>query len=431
MTRRRKTQRLDIHQNGQFVGRLERVANGAVGFQYAPEWLNDRSSAPISMSLPLREEAFKGKEALDYFDNLLPDNVEIREKVASRVQAESDATFDLLSAIGQDCVGALQFVPEGANATGRRQAKGDLINERDIAEKLKNLGFSPLGLDAENASFRISIAGAQEKTAFLKKNGNWYVPKGATPTTHIFKPPMGVLHNGIDLRTSVENEWLCLEICRHLGLDTANTEMAKFEDQKCLIVERFDRKWESPQTLWRIPQEDMCQALGLPSTKKYQSDGGPGIKRIMSFLDASDERSMDRSAFMRAQLVFFLLAATDGHAKNFSIFLSKTGFRLTPIYDVMSVFPAIRKKELPKQKAKLAMAVGDSHHYKLIEITRRHFDQTAKACGFPKKELDRLIEDLKERVPKIETAVKPPEGYPIWIFESIVQGAMKQAEKLV
>lgn len=430
MAKARRTQRLNVYQNGRWVGQLERGSSGVVSFRYTDEWLSGDGSIPISMSLPLQMQPFKGKEVSDYFDNLLPDSEDVREKVATRVRAESDKTFDLLYAIGQDCVGALQFIPEGKEVPREDDLKGDLMKEEEIAERLGNLGFFPLGLDSDNKDFRISIAGAQEKTAFLKKRGKWYLPKGSTPTTHIFKPPMGILHNGIDLRTSVENEWLCLEICRYLGLDVANVEMAEFEGQKCLVVERFDRKWESPKRLVRIPQEDMCQALGVPSTKKYQSDGGPGIKKIMMFLDASDERLKDRIAFMRAQLVFFILAATDGHAKNFSIFLSETGFRLTPIYDVMSVFPAVQKKELPRQKAKLAMSIGDSNHFKLMEIAARHFEQTAKACGFPKKELQWLIEDLRERVSKLETTIRPPKGFPAWIFESIVRGAIKQTEKL-
>ncbi len=428
MARARKVKRLDIYQSGFLVGHLERASNGAISFQYSPRWLDKRNS-PISMNLPLREEAFKGKEASDYFDNLLPDSDEIREKVASRVQAESKKTFDLLCAIGQDCVGALQFVPEDHNAPPEGAPEGEPIKENEIAKRLRSLGLFPLGLDRENTDFRISIAGAQEKTAFLKKRGRWYIPKGATPTTHIFKPPMGIIHNGIDLTTSVENEWLCLEICRHLGLDVANTEMAEFENQKCLIVERFDRRWSSTKLI-RIPQEDMCQTLGFPSVKKYQADGGPSIKKIMSFLDGSDARARDRMTFIRAQLSFFLLAATDGHAKNFSIFLSETGFRLTPLYDVMSVFPAIHKKQLPKQKAKLAMSVGESRHYKVAEIQKKHYEQTAHACGFPKKELESIIDDLKERVPQLESLIKTPKGYPDWILESIFNGVKTQMTKL-
>ncbi|PWU12797.1 MAG: toxin HipA [Bdellovibrio sp.] len=426
---RKKAQRLEVYQNGRIVGRLERAVNGAISFQYLASWLNEKS-IPISMHLPLQEEAFRGKEVSDYFDNLLPDNDDIRERVASRVNAESHRTFDLLYAIGQDCVGALQFIPEGKEAPTESVPDGKILKEKEIAERLKYLGSFPLGLGPANADFRISIAGAQEKTALLKKNGKWYIPGGATPTTHIFKPPMGIVHHGIDLTTSVENEWLCLEICRHLGLDVANTEMADFEGQKCLIVERFDRRWESPRRLLRVAQEDICQALGLPSTKKYQADGGPMIKTIMAFLDGADERSRDRSTFMRAQIAFFLLAATDGHAKNFSIFLTETGFRLTPIYDVMSVFPAIQKRQLSKQKAKLAMSVGDSNHFKITEILGRHFAQTANACGFPKKELDSIIEDLGVRVQKLESLIKPPKGYPSWILESIFSGAKEQMKRL-
>lgn len=430
MAKARRTQRLQVYQNQKLVGHLERAPNGAIRFQYSAQWLEYDLAIPISMHLPLREESFRGREASDYFDNLLPDNDEIRQRIAGRVQAKSEKPFDLLWAIGQDCTGALQFVPEGKTGPSESGLEGKLLKEPEIAERLRRLSFFPLGLDSKDPEFRISIAGAQEKTAFLKKGGEWYLPRGSTPTTHIFKPPMGVVRNGIDLTTSVENEWLCLEICRQLGIEVANATVAEFEDQKCLVVERFDRKWDSPKRLLRIPQEDICQALGLAATAKYQMDGGPSIKTIMSFLDGSDDRLKDRLTFMRSQIAFFLLAAPDGHAKNFSIFLTQTGFRLTPIYDVMSLFPAIQKKQLAQQKAKLSMALGDANHYKITEIFRRHFEQTAKSCGFPKRELAAVIDEIRERVPKLDRLISPPKGFPDWILDSILNGTKKQLEKL-
>ncbi len=171
MVKARKAQRLDVYQNTKLAGHLEKAPNGAISFQYSNQWLSSDDSLPISMHLPLREEIFKGSEVSDYFDNLLPDNDEIREKVASRVHAASKKAFDLLYVIGHDCVGALQFVPEGGQPPIEGAPVGKLVREREIAERLKNLKFFPLGLDPKVADFRISIAGAQEKTAFLKKNG--------------------------------------------------------------------------------------------------------------------------------------------------------------------------------------------------------------------------------------------------------------------
>ena len=429
--KRGQRQSLDVYQNGKVVGKLVQTQSGAVSFQYSEAWLEFSQAHPISMSLPLREEAFTGREASNYFDNLLPDHDLIREKLASRVRAESARTFDLLSAIGRDCVGALQFLPEGARSVAKPRIEGDRLHEAEIADRLKSLGFFPLGLNADADDFRISIAGAQEKTALLFKQGKWYLPKMATPTTHIFKPPMGIIQSGIDLSTSVENEWLCLKICEHLGLEVAKAQIARFGDQRCLVVQRFDREWVGRTRILRLPQEDLCQALGYPTTRKYQADGGPTIRDVMRFLDASDERSFDRATFIRSQLVFFLLAATDGHAKNFSVFLSRTGFRLTPMYDVMSVFPAIKRRQIAPERAKLAMSLGDSKRYRLKEISRRHFDQTAKACGFSQRELSSMIEEISEKMEGLESAIELPRGYPDWIFDSILRGVKKQITKLV
>jgi serine/threonine-protein kinase HipA len=431
MARARKTQRLSVFQNASQVGTLERAVSGAISFSYTSEWLEEKGPFPISLSLPLQEARFRGGEVSSYFDNLLPDNIEIRDTIVRRVNAESSKTFDLLSAIGHDCVGALQFFTEDVDRPKLTEPKGHRLADSDIEHILKNLTFSPLGIEGTEPDFRISIAGAQEKTALLLMKGKWHRPEASTPTTHILKPPMGILHNGIDLTTSVENEWLCLEISRFLGLEVTNSKIATFGAQKCLVLERFDRHWLGSDKLLRRPQEDMCQALGVSPVKKYESDGGPSIGQIMSLLDASDERTKDRANFMRSQLVFYLLAATDGHAKNFSIYLSPSGFRMTPLYDVMSIFPAVRKRQVAWQKGKLAMAVGRSRHYRLKEIALRHFEETATQVGFPATQLAKIVEDLKARVhDRLEEKISLPKGFPEVIFDSIVEGLKKQASRL-
>jgi serine/threonine-protein kinase HipA len=171
---------------------------------------------------------------------------------------------------------------------------------------------------------------------------------------------MGPLKSGIDLSKSVENEHFCMELARGLGLPTAKTTMVDFEHQRVLVVERFDRIWTRDKRLLRLPQEDCCQALSVPPTRKYQTDGGPGIEQVLELLKASDSPAEDQRLFIRAQLVFWLLGATDGHAKNFSLFIHPGGgFRLTPLYDVMSAQPTLDAQQIPRKKMRLAMSVGD------------------------------------------------------------------------
>src|SRR5690606_7420199 len=157
--------------------------------------------------------------------------------------------------------------------------------------------------------FRISIAGAQEKTALLRLDSQWCRPQGATPTTHIFKLPLGLVGNlGFDMSESVENEWLCSRILHAYGLPVARTRVLQFEDMKVLTVERFDRAWwegkDGKRWLLRLPKEDMCQATGTPPHLKYESDGGPGIRTIMKLLATSSNPDHDRRIFFQAQVLF-------------------------------------------------------------------------------------------------------------------------------
>ncbi|MBI2981979.1 MAG: type II toxin-antitoxin system HipA family toxin [Deltaproteobacteria bacterium] len=431
MGRKSKQIRLLVLLNGKRVGILARNSSGGMEFTYAEEWLRTVDAMPVSQSLPLRELPYRGAPVEAYFDNLLPDNDEIRRRITERLATAGKETVDLLAAVGRDCVGALQFVPEGDSVNRPGPIRGEEISEREIGAILRNLKMAPLGLDREG-DFRISIAGAQEKTALLRWNGRWHRPKGQTPTTHILKPAMGRLPNGIDMSASVQNEWFCLKLAGHFGLTAAQADMRTFDGVDCLVVERFDRKWsEDGNHLMRIPQEDLCQALGVPWARKYESEGGPGIVTIMDFLNASDRRERDRMEFLRAQLVLFLLGAIDGHAKNFSIALLTTGFQLSPIYDVMTVLPALAERQIQPKQAKLAMAVGDHKHYRLGEIQRRHWEQTARKAGFPLSNLQSLLQDLFDRTSRIDALVdRLGKDVPPRLADAVMVGIKKHLKAL-
>ncbi len=162
-----------------------------------------------------------------------------------------------------------------------------------------------------------------------------------------------------------------------------------------LVVKRFDRHWINQQQLMRVPQEDFCQILSIMPDQKYQSDGGPGMLQILDILRASDQAQHDRHTFLQMQILFWLLAAIDGHAKNFSVFIYPgASFRLTPIYDVLSVQPYLENSPLHPRKIKFAMSYGDHNHYKLAEIRPRHIMQTAKKAGFTQHATQQLFDEL-------------------------------------
>jgi serine/threonine-protein kinase HipA len=383
---------LAIWMNGQHVGVWER-ASGEHRFRYDDAWLQSPAARVLSLSMPFTpgNALHRGAVVQNYFDNLLPDNDTIRQRLREKFSARSAQAFDLLQAIGRECVGAIQILPPGLAPKGYNRIESEPLDdagvERAIAGALS--GARVLG-QRDDDEFRISIAGAQEKTALLRHEGHWCRPLGATPTTHILKLPLGLVGNlQADMRDSVENEWLCAQIMNAFGLPTAACEVLNFGARKVLVVERFDRALQpagrGKAWIARLPQEDFCQALGVAGALKYESDGGPGMRDILRVLDASSNALADKRNFIKAQIVFWLLAATDGHAKNFSIFHERGGgYRLTPFYDVLSAWPIMGKgaNQMDWHKARLAMAVRNKNvHWKLAEIQPRHWDTVARQAG--------------------------------------------------
>src|SRR5487761_2200043 len=284
---RRPRPPLNVFLNGRLVGQLRRESSGAVDFRYDPGWLAWDNAIPVSLSLPLREDRYIGAPVIAVFDNLLPDNQDIRRRLAERSSAEGPDLYSLLAAIGRACVGALQFMPDGMEAGTVGPIEARALSDEDMAALLNDLGHNPLGIGTDR-EFRISIAGAQEKTALLFWNNKWHIPHGTTATTHIIKPKIGPLPSGIDMSLSVENEYLCMKIIAALGMPVAKVGMVEFAGKKALVVERFDRLWTKDGRLLRVPQEDCCQALCVPPSRKYEADGGPGICNLIELLKGSD-----------------------------------------------------------------------------------------------------------------------------------------------
>jgi len=446
---------LNVWMNGQLVGRWSHTRSKSSVFQYVPDWMHSPAARAISLSMPMTagNAEHRGQVVENYFDNLLPDNDAIRQRIRARFGTKSTQPFELLTAIGRDCVGAVQLLPVNAQPDGWNKVQSEPLSEAQVAGALRNASSDfPLGQRHPNdMDFRISIAGAQEKTALLRYGGQWRRPLGATPTTHILKLPLGLVGNmRADLWDSVENEWLCAKILVGLGFKVAHTEMARFEDQKALVVERFDRRWqnielsaqhasgfEPGQGAWiaRLPQEDFCQIAGVGPSKKYEADGGPGIPQCLSHLGGSLNANEDRAQFVLAQLAFWLLAATDGHAKNFSVFLHRGGgYSMTPLYDVLSAWPIIGKEanKLAKQDAKLAMAMHSrSKHYKLAEIRVRHWKALASTCGSDGvwEQMVNMVEGVDRTLQVVPSQL--PVDFPEKTWQRVSEGLTHHAEQFL
>lgn len=347
--------------NNQRVGELTKLANGAHTFKYAPEWLASRYARPLSLSLPLQRGNITSDAVFNFFDNLLPDSPIVRDRIVKRYHAKSRQPFDLLSEIGRDSVGAVTLIPEDETVTCPIMA-WEKLTEARLEEVLTAYKADiPLGMIREENDFRISVAGAQEKTALLRIGNDWCIPKGITPTTHIIKLPIGEIRQPnatLDLSQSVDNEYYCLLLAKELGLNVPDAEIIKAGRVRALAVKRFDRRWNTERTvLLRLPQEDMCQTFGLPSSVKYESDGGPGIAQIMAFLMGSSEALKDRYDFM---------------------------------------------------KFKLAMGLNASKGKKtaIDKIYPRHFLATAKVLKFPEVQMHEILSDFARMIPAALDNVK-------------------------
>ncbi len=444
MGRRSHTRKLALWMNGERVGTWSASPSGDE-LSYDASWLHSPQTRPLSLSLPFRPGNLphKGNAVRDYFENLLPDSKPIRDRLARRFKTQTTEAFDLLAEIGRDCVGALQILPDGQDPGDVKRLLAQPLDEPGVARALR-AALTPGGFDDPSSDpdeFRISIAGAQEKTALLWHKGQWWRPAGATPTTHILKLPLGLVGNmKLDMHDSVENEWLCAQILDAYGLPVARCHPLSFEGQRVLGVERFDRIWAADGSwLIRLPQEDMCQATGTPAHARYESDGGPGIGRILDVLNASRRRTQDRETFFRAQLLFWLLCAPDGHAKNFSISLHAGGaFSLAPLYDVVSAYPVLGNgaNQIAPHRVKLAMALRCTNaHWHVRDILRRHWEDIGRRNGIVSddgQDIEWLIQDVIDKTPAAIDAVtaKLPAGFPAKVSHSIINGFAAAVKRL-
>lgn len=440
MGRPARARSLAVWMNGQRVGTWSLPARGPQQFTYAESWLNSSQFRPLSLSLPagLGASALSGNAVESWFDNLLPDNDAIRRRAQARFQAASTSAFDLLAAVGRDCAGAVQLLPPDQVPSGIDRIEARPLSNQEIGQRLRAVTATPApgSLGPESDDLRLSVAGAQEKTAFLWHNNQWCLPLGSTPTTHLFKLPMGVIGEGqIDFSTSVENEWLCGRLLGAYGLPMASTEMAHFDGERCLIVQRFDRRLHATGAYWlRLPTEDCCQATSTPAANKYENNGGPGMAAIAALLAQSSERS-DLTTFFKAQVLFWMLRAIDGHAKNFSLFLNPGDrFQLTPLYDVLSAWPVIGRSsgQWPQQKLKMAMAwFGEKgRYYKPLEITGRRMLLTAKRLGLG--DAQTILNELIAQTPTVIAAVQDqlPADFPQTVAEPVFAGLQTSASQL-
>jgi serine/threonine-protein kinase HipA len=377
--------------DGKEIGRVHNDARGRLTFVYDDEWRKALDAYPPSLSMPLAAKQHGPSVVQAFLWGLLPDNEIVLGRWATKFQVSARNAFALISHVGEDCAGAVQFVtPERLEAIrSGREDQVEWLGEPDIAKRLRMLRDDHAAWRLPRDTGQFSLAGAQPKTALLLQNKRWGIPSGRIPTTHILKPPTGHFDG------HSENEHFCLMLARNLGLPAAQSRVMRFEKEIAIVIERYDRQHKGNKIV-RIHQEDICQALGIMPTKRYQNEGGPSAVEIVELLrTSSTNREADVNTFADAIGFNWLIAGTDAHAKNYSLLLGGGPLvRLAPLYDVASILPY---DEFDMQKLKLAMKVGGE--YKLILIGLRQWQKFARETRLNADELIARLGSMAKQLP--------------------------------
>ena len=379
---------LSVRLHGLEVGRLKLV-NGKMEFTY-----NDLIKNQLSLSLPIQKEPFKEKICRAFFGGLLPENPNMRELLAKKYNININDDFKLLQAIGRDCAGAISFteITEPQKKEVFVQIKGKTLTNTELKTYIKELPYKPY------SGKRLSLAGAQEKTAICLIDGKITIPNEDIPTTHILKTALPKYEQ------SIENEYICMKTAKDIGLNVANVEIKKIDDLKILLIERFDRKCENGK-LKRILQEDFAQSLGIQSRDKYKVT----FKDCLNVINQMATPALYKQEFVSRIIFNYLIGNTDAHAKNFSLFLSENGLiGLTPAYDLLcsAVYDCDQR---------IAMKIGNAKYYK--DVTEKDWKKFAEefdvSYKLVKNELEKQKNELPKIIEKINEELKSEIGYQI------------------
>jgi serine/threonine-protein kinase HipA len=383
--------------DGEETGRVMRENRGKLTFTYNEKWRNARRAYPLSLSMPLTLAEHSNAKIDPFLWGLLPDNEIILGNWARKFHVSARNAFSLIACVGEDCAGAVQFVQPNRLDDIMSPAAPPIewLDEKDIAKRLRALREDQAAWRAPRDTGQFSLAGAQPKTALLFENKKWGVPSGRIPTTHILKPPSG------ELEGHAENEHFCLELARALGLPVVDSRIMHFKDEVAIVVERYDRD-RVDGTLHRVHQEDICQALAILPTQKYQNEGGPGIRDIVALLgENSSSPKEDIATFLDSVVFNWLIAGTDAHAKNYALLIGAGGVRLAPLYDVASILPY---PDIDIEKAKASMKIGGE--YRLRNIRAYHWRKLAVELKLDPDKTLRRVSDLASQLADHTPAVK-------------------------
>lgn len=361
---------LNVYINNDFVGILSKDGNGGFCFQY-----DKNTKHQLSLGLPIREELYSNKECKGFFNGLLPESEHVRISIGKKYGINPKNDFSLLSAIGYDCAGAVAFFEnKPKNLKEYYKIEGNILSDNELEKYIKELPKKPLALGYDK---RLSLAGAQDKTAVVLIKDRVAIPENNVPSTYILKPAIS------GYKETVENEYICMKVAAKLGIQIPNIQIGQANDTQYLLIERYDREI-SDGKIKRIHQEDFCQASNIPSAYKYQAEGGVDFKRCIEILKKTTRPAVAIKQFVELMIFNYLVGNNDAHGKNFSIMYYDSGeIMFAPAYDILctSVYPDL--------SSKMAMKIGG--YYESDKIFPRHFERMAKDVGISYTQLKKIL----------------------------------------
>ena len=403
---------LVIWLEGEPVARVERDLRGRLSLTYLDVTFDrfDLGTPVISLSFPLVRTSYPNALTRDFLDNLLPEEP-VRSILAARFGTDSSDTFGLIGELGKECAGALviQHLDTQPPPVGFDPSLATPVDDTIVSSLLRALPQSPLGV---GNGVRISLAGVQPKLLLTRlEDGRWALPTGGVPSTHILKPPIA------DQRFpfSVDNEYFCMRLASNVGLAVAEVERLEFGAIPVLAIKRFDRRWEDGKLI-RIHQEDACQSLGLPFTRKYQAYGGPSLRQIARILSEYGTRD-DLISLLELVTFNVVIGNCDAHGKNFTLLHLPDGIRLAPGYDLMSTLCYTQHDE------QMGMFIDEIQTVDRVRPDR--IIREATSWGIAQRYAKETVHTLLARLPQSVAATISEVGMPNESLTRVIQAQIE------
>jgi serine/threonine-protein kinase HipA len=378
----------DLRQTRPFRHRLDFTAEALDTFGDAANVLS--LAFPVGRA-PVSDTQYDDRPVSFFLSGLLPEG-NVRSALASRLRVADGEYIPILSAVGYECAGAVQFLKPGERP---EQGRTIDLTPAQVVTLVEESPTYPEGHEPQ-----ASLAGIQDKILLTRTEQGWAWPEKGAISTHIIKPEP---RNGAALDGIIDGEWWALTVARAAGLDAPHVELATFGDRKALVVERYDRTPDGR----RIHQEDFCQALGLNPNDKYETTAMPAPRRLQRLVErlapASTSPSRTRETLLRQVAFNVLIGNGDSHSKNYSVMLLPHGeARLAPLYDVA---PTAFMPGRYNQSGHVINGKRD-----LFRLSDGDLVAEAQTWGVPRRRAEAVVRETIERARTAVDAVPLPDG---------------------